>query len=230
MKEGANLDLFEEILSEEDIHNFEVEFNDNVEPPKVAFEKLVIDASSELIFSPLAQYFLAPFILIESNGILDIPFRSKFTYDKVLKEVATHFNKVIKITEDNQVTLSMQDVRESSKAYFLDLYNNNSLNAIVTDLFKNSSTGWGEIFPAKEYKVNLEGVEKLVDHDIVTLWSFFKETFIINNGYFVLMPSGWAFDESFKDRIAVRTFAGMCNSMTITVNTESNTISSVFIN
>ncbi len=224
------MDLFEEILSEEDIQNFEVEFNEKFEPPKVAFDKVIIEASSDLELTPLAQYFLAPFILIESNGVLDVPVKTKLIYDKVLEEVATHFKKVIKITEDKQVTLSMQDIRESSKAYFLDLYNNNSLNAIVTDVYRKSSSGWGGIFPTKDYKVNLGGVEKLVDHDIETLWSFFKETFVLDTGYFVLMPSEWVFDESFKERIAVRAFAGVCNSMRITVNTDSNTISSILIN
>lgn len=229
MKEGANLDLFEEVNSEEYIQNSEVEFNENVEPPKIIFEEIIIKAPSELQLSPLAQYFLAPFILIESNGMLDIPVRTKFIYNKVVNEIAVHFNKVSKVTDDNQVTLSMQDVRGSSKTYFLDLYNSNSLNAIVTDLYRKSSSGWGGIFPIKEYKVNLRGVKKLVDHDILTLWSFFKETSVLGTGHFVLMPSEWAFDESFKDRIAVRAFAGVCNSMTITVNTESNTILAILL-
>lgn len=42
--------------------------------------------------------------------MLEIPVRTKFIYDKVVKEIATHFNNVSKVTEDNQVTLSIQDV------------------------------------------------------------------------------------------------------------------------
>ncbi len=229
LKEGTILDLFEEIRAKDYIQNPNLKFIKRVEPPKIVYEKLIVEEPYELQLSPLAQYFLAPFILIDSNGILDIPVMHNFIHDKVIREIAPHFNEISKVTSDNQVKLRLQNIRESSKTHFLNVFNNHRLNAIVNDIYGKGNTGWGGNFTIREYKVNLEAIIKSVEHDILPLWDFFKDSFVLNTGYFVLIPSEWVFDESFKDRIAVRAFASVCNSMTITVNTENNTISSILI-
>ena len=47
-------------------------------------------------------------------------------------------------------------------------------------------------------------------------------------GGMAIIPSGWSFDESF-DRVAVQSFASVCNEMMITVNSENNFITSILI-
>ncbi|MEK5038859.1 hypothetical protein [Sporosarcina sp. FSL K6-3457] len=223
------MDLFEEIYTKDYIQNPIVKFNERIERPKVVFEELIVEQSLNLELTSLAQYFLAPFLLVDSNGVLDLSAKDKSIYDRIVREIAPHFNKPIKITSENQVMLRLQNIKERSKIHFLSLLKNQRLNAIVNDIYGKDSLGWGGEFPIKEYKVNLELVTKSFEHDILTMWSFFNDAFILNNGNFVLVPSQWVFDESFKDRIAVRAFASVCNSMTITVNTESNMVSSILV-
>src|SRR5699024_11187376 len=111
--------------------------------------------------------------------------------------------------------LRVQNVRESSKTQFLDQLNNHRMNAIVNDIYANGSPCWRENFRSKEYHVNLEVVKKSIDNDILSMWNFFEHSFVRAHGNLVILPSEWAFDESFKDRIAVQSFAGVCNSMTV---------------
>ncbi|WOV83068.1 hypothetical protein PGH26_08970 [Sporosarcina jeotgali] len=223
------MNLFEEIQSNDNIETLDLEFNENSKPPKIVIEKLIVKKPCEQHLSPLAQYFLAPFVLIESNGVLDIPIMDRIIHDQVMEEIAPHFNGISKITADGQVMLSMQNVIESSTTQFINLLNNELLNPIVADVYGTSTAEWGGDFTIKEYKVNLDAVQKLVEYDVHSLWTFFKASFISASGYFVVMPSEWEFDESFRERTAVQAFASVCNSMTITVNTETNTISSVLM-
>ena len=61
------------------------------------------------------------------------------------------------------------------------------------------------------------------------MWDFFEHTFVQGNGGMAIIPSGWSFDESFIDRVAVQNFASVCNEMMITVNSENNFIISTLI-
>ncbi len=61
------------------------------------------------------------------------------------------------------------------------------------------------------------------------MWDFFEHTFVQANGGMAIIPSGWSFDESFKDRIAVQALARVCKEMIVTVNIENNLITSILI-
>ena len=41
------------------------------------------------------------------------------------------------------------------------------------------------------------------------MWDFFEHTFKQAYGGMAILPSGWSFDESFKDRKAVQSFASV---------------------
>lgn len=222
--------LFEEIVTNEIEQTPIIKVRENNEHPNMEFEKLNIDESSGQEISSIAQYLLAPFILVSSNGMLDIPIVDDRTLDKVINEIAPHFNKVVKITtNERQVVIRLQNVRESSKIHFINLKENRKINAIVNDIYSEGTSSWGETFTAKEYRVNLELVRKTANHDILSMWDFFEHTFKQAYGGMPILPSGWSFDESFKDRKAVQSFASVCNEMTVTVNSENNFITSILI-
>lgn len=150
------------------------------------------------------------------------------TLDIVIKEIAPHFNKVVKITTiEKQVIIRLQNVKESSKIHFLNLREEGKVNAIVNDIYSELASSWGGLFTPREYRVNLELVRKTANHDILPMWDFFKHTFVEAYGGMAIIPSEWSFDESFKDRIAVQSFASVCNEMTVTVNSEKNIITSI---
>lgn len=224
------MDLFEEIIREDFGQNPIIKMNEKNEHPKVVYEKLTVEEPFDQPISSLAQYFLAPFLLVDSNGIFDIPAVDKIIQDIVIKEIAPHFNKTVKVSYENQIIIRVQNVKESSKTHFLNLIKNHRVNAIVNDLYSKDPTNWEGNFTIKEYKVNLHAVKKSVENDILPMWNFFERSFVRAYGDLVILPNGWVFDESFKARIAVQAFAGVCNSMTITVNQENKMISSIQIN
>ncbi|MDH5160314.1 hypothetical protein [Heyndrickxia oleronia] len=224
------MNLFEEIIEKH--YDLNIETLDNIgrRTPRMSSEKLEAKETNDQP-SSLAQYIMAPFILVDSNGINDIPVFDKISQEVVLEEIAPHFSELKKITIDDQLFIRVQNVKESSKNSFLNLVKNNRLNKIVNDIYSNRNSSWPpDRFIAKEYKVNLEIIEKSFEPDILVLWDFFKRSFIKENGFMSILPSGWTFDESFKDRIAVRAFASVCNSMEIVVNEDNNTISSFRVN
>lgn len=222
--------LFEEIVTNDIEQNQIIEIREINEHPKVEYERLDIEAPFGKQISSIAQFFLAPFILVSSNGMLDIPIVDDKILDIAIKEIAPHFNKVVKITtNEKQVVIRLQDVRESSKIHFMNLKENRKVNAIVNDIYSEGTSNWGETFTPKEFKVNLDLVRKTANHGILSMWDFFEHTFVQANGGMAIIPSGWSFDESFKDRVAVQTFASVCNEMMITVNSENNFITSILI-
>lgn len=224
------MDLFEEIVTNEIEQNPIIEIRKKIEYPKVVYEKFAIEELSGQQVSSIAQYLLAPFILVSSNGILDIPIVDDKTLDIVIKEIAPHFNKVVKITtNEKQAVIRLQHVREISKIHFMNLKESCKVNAIVNDIYSEGTSNWGEIFTSKEYRVNLELVRKTANHDILSMWDFFEHTFVQTYGGMAIIPSGWSFDEFFKDRVAVQSFASVCNEMTVTVNSEKNIITSILI-
>ncbi|WP_313893274.1 hypothetical protein [Psychrobacillus sp.] len=109
------------------------------------YEKLDIYESSGQEISSIAQYLLAPFILVSSSGILDIPINDYKTFNKIVKEIAPHFNKVVKITTDeNQIVIRLQNLRESSKVHFMNLKENRKINAVVSDIYIQKRLQVGE--------------------------------------------------------------------------------------
>ena len=138
--------LFEEIVTNEIEQTPIIKVRENNEHPNVEFEKLNIDESSGQEISSIAQYLLAPFILVSSNGMLDIPIVDDRTLDKVINEIAPHFIKVVKITtNERQVVIRLQNVRESSKIHFINLKEENSkINAIVNDIYLEGTSRLGE--------------------------------------------------------------------------------------
>ncbi|WP_428912133.1 hypothetical protein [Niallia sp. Krafla_26] len=116
------MDLFEEIIINDIEQDPIIKIRENNEHPKVVYEKLDIDELSGQEISSIAQYLLAPFILVSSNGMLEIPIKDDRTLDITIKEIAPHFKKVVKSTiDEKQVLIRLQNVRESSKMHFLNL-------------------------------------------------------------------------------------------------------------
>ncbi len=221
------MDLFEEIITKDSNENLIIRSNHH---PHVIYEKLNIEDHFDPQISSLAQYFIAPFILVGSNGILDIPVFDNDIQDIVFKEIAPHFSRVTKVTTNNNVMIRVQKIKHSSKIRFMNQLKDRSINSIVNDIYSQEATRWEENFTIREFKVNLEAVKKSRHNDILPMWNFFERTFVRAYENMVILPNRWAFNESFKDRIAVQSFASVCNSMTVIVNQDNNLITSILIN
>ncbi len=135
------MDLFEEIVTNVIEQNSIIKIRENNEHIKVEYDKLETGEPSGQEISSIAQYLLAPFKLVSSNGMLDIPIKDKKALDKAIKEIAPHFNKVVKITTNGeQVLIILQNIREGSKILFMNLKENCKVNAIVNDIYSNGAS------------------------------------------------------------------------------------------
>lgn len=200
--------------------------NANNERPRI--ENIApIDTSKQTLTS-LVQFFLAPFLMSDPNVILHLPTCEPATYKKILDEIAPHFAQVRKVSWNDQIQVMLQSLKESSKAEFLRLLSNNEVNPIVHDLYKGKYTPHPSDFKTKFYQVNIENIPQSLDHEITQMWDFFL-SFIKCNGDFVLLPNDWVFNEAFKDKEAVKAFAGVCNSMRVIVNEGNNKITSIYL-
>lgn len=222
------MQLFEEIEVKDVGQNPVLQFRENREPPIIVKEEIKEVPHAERL-STLSQYFLAPFIFVSTNGILEIPIFHKEIEERILQELAPHFNKVTKIKIDNETQIKLQDIKDHSKLLFKKKVDNGKLNAIVSNIYSQGSIGGEGNFTIKMYKVNLHLVQKLNDYDILSIWDFFKHSIVRAYGGFVILPMGWSFDDTFKERIAIQCFANVCNSMTVVVNENNNMISSVIL-
>lgn len=124
--------------------------------------------------SSLAQYIMAPFILVDSNGMNDIPVFDYVIKKLVLEEIAPHFSELKKIAIDHKMFIRVQNVKESSKNIFLNLIKNCRINQIVNDIYSGGNSSWLKwTFKAKENNVNLDKIEKSFEPDILGMWDFF---------------------------------------------------------
>lgn len=222
--------LFEEVAVPSSSEKYNSLSSELPEHHRPIFEKVLVSSMTNLQLSSLEQFFLAPFVTKDPKGILHIPADEPFIYNMVIHEIAPHFQQIRKVDFGDHIQLMLENPTESSKENFFELMQNRNLNAIVCDLYVGQPVEVVNPFPIKEYHVNLELVPKGIEHDIVSMWSFFERSFIRKNGEMVLLPNGWQFHDSFKDRVAIQAFASVCSAMRINVNTDDQAITSIFVN
>ncbi|GIN39401.1 hypothetical protein [Heyndrickxia oleronia] len=132
--------LFEELIKEDDLQINQIN-NIDIPPPKMSSEKFETKETSDQP-SSLAQYIMAPFILVDSNGMNDIPVFDYVIKKLVLEEIAPHFSELKKIAIDHKMFIRVQNVKESSKNIFLNLIKNCRINQIVNDIYSGGNSSW----------------------------------------------------------------------------------------
>jgi hypothetical protein len=226
------LDLFTEIDSEKEKTVDQV-VNVKFERPKI--ERL--ESYSQLNkLSLLSQFFLAPFFLKGPDGLLQIPISGKkILLETALDEIVPHFEKVNVIKLGGEIKeITMQNVKTNSRRLFEDLLVNDGLHLVVSDLYgkviiKNVIGLQHAPFNAKEYKVNMSRIHPLAMPEFNEVWNIINDSFIKINGHFGVMPSNWDFNESFSNHAFIQFLATIECSISVIVNTESNSIFCVLI-
>ncbi|MFK4438616.1 hypothetical protein ABH897_003377 [Paenibacillus sp. RC73] len=208
--------LFEEILNNQEQTTIE---NNNKTTifDRPSIKKIKINETIEENLSVLAQFFLLPFETGDSNAVLHIPVFDDDTKVQVLQEIGSHFEecKIVEYKEHAQIMLSK--VRGISKRFIEKVMDSGEINPIAYSLYRNNSMGIN-YSEEKEYKVNIELIQRSSEKSIIELWTFLNNTFIREAGELVLLPHQWYLGEAFKDYLAVRCFASVCKSMRVSVN------------
>lgn len=214
--------LFEEILNNQEEVTIEIR-NKTTILDRPSIKKIKTNESIEEKLSVLAQFFLLPFETGDSNAVLHIPVFDDDTKEQVLQEIGSHFEecKIVEYKEHAQIILSK--VRGISKSFIKKLIDSGEINQIAYSLYRNKPVciNYSE---EKEYKVNIELIQRSFEKSIIELWTFLNKTFIREAGELILLPHQWYLGEAFKDYFAVRCFASVCKSMRVSIDPSDKAI------
>jgi len=156
--------------------------------------------------NPISLYFLSSTILGEEADLFlhVIPFEDENTYVKVLSEVAPHFQKVVVLHyEDGSGAFNLSKVKRSSKVEFHQMLVNDEIPDIFTEMYK----GKLELLSPtklKSMKVIKEKIKPIVVEEAKELAWFFRSTYLKENSYMSLVPSGWFLQDSLKESLLLR--------------------------
>ncbi|WP_031463674.1 hypothetical protein [Paenibacillus polymyxa] len=219
--------LFEEILNNQEEVTIEIR-NKTTILDRPSIKKIKTKESIEEKLSVLAQFFLLPFQTGDLNAVLHIPVFDKDNREQILQEIGPHFEecKIVEYKDHAQIMFSK--LRAISKGLIEKLIDSGEINQIAYSLYRNKSVCI-DYSEEKEYKVNIELIQRSSERSIIELWTFLNNTFIREAGELILLPHQWYLGEAFKDYLAVRCFASVCKSMRVTVNPNDKAIKYISI-
>lgn len=182
-------------------------------------------------FSILSQFFVAPFIYFDKNGMHSIFFSDKLSYNVILKEIACHFNKIQLINWGEYAEITFRSLKDESKKIFEILLKEGEISSYITDFFKTEPaiiTQPNNInMVTKQYEVNLDLINPIESNEIGEIWEFITRTYIKVRGEYTFLPQNWVFNDRFKDLTSIKAFANFCSFMYITVDCRTNLILAV---
>lgn len=185
-------------------------------------------------FSILSQFFVAPFIYLDKNGMHSIFFSDKLSYDTISKDIAYHFNTIQLINWGEYVEITLRSLKDESKKTFERMLNKGEISSFIIDFFKtepaiitqpDNINTIAEKY--KEFEVNLDLIDPIKDDEIGIIWEFISSTYINARGEYTFLPQNWIFNDNFKDLISIKAFASFCSSMYVTVDCRTNLILAV---
>ncbi|MGG1639724.1 hypothetical protein ACIFQM_00205 [Paenibacillus sp. NRS-1782] len=214
--------LFEEIVNIQEEKDVEISNKNNIGDRPI-IRKVKTNEPMEEDLSVIAQFFLLPFETGDPDAVLHIPVFDDDIKEQVLQEIGPHFDecKIVEYKDHSQIMLTR--LKPLSRKILEKLIGTGEINPIAYTLYRNKSVtiNYSEV---KEYKVNIELIQRSSEKSIIKLWTFLNNTFIRDSGELILLPHQWSLDETFKDNLAIRYFASVCKSMRVTVNPVDKTI------
>ncbi|WP_149094173.1 hypothetical protein [Paenibacillus terrae] len=211
--------LFEEVLAAAPVEG-EIKINRNLSKvDRPIFEIVDVQKFKGETLTPLMQFYIAPFITYDPNFVCDIPVSKPEIFKIALNEIAPHFEKVRVVRRGEETSLVVRNLKEESKLIFDELLKEGALNELVSDLY-GSKHDDSQDDNFTEYKVNLAEISTMKHNDSDSIIDFLKES----TQDILLSPHNWLFENDFKEHIATRILANVCNSMKVTVNSQKNKI------
>jgi hypothetical protein len=193
--------------------------------PSFHMEKVTMDQFPSTM-TALAQYFTAGSIWLTDNFSVGIPGHNEEVRRLIMEELASHFVDVkLCITEGEIETIYMQHVRPESKKLFADA--KTSVLPVMEDLYRHHEISEWRHEGRKKllyYTVNISALKPYDAADTQGLKTVLRKAYLDQGKEFVLMPLGWLFDDSLRDSIALRFFAGFVPSLTLVIDSDSNQV------
>lgn len=188
------------------------------------FKPNISDFQSNII----TQWVITPFLKPEEGQSFQIPVPSKELLIYINDNIAGYFETVKGIYEDNILTMMrLSDLKVEYGNILRTNYsmNKNFINPVIRDFYLNN-----------DFKVNPFGKIEAVDYEIIieefrkiatiqsnksideTLWEFLKRTHIEREGYIILSPQSWRFNNSLINSPFLEYISRYANRVILTVN------------
>ncbi|AIQ12805.1 hypothetical protein [Paenibacillus durus] len=189
------------------------------------FEKIVTESTPGDITS-LAQFFMAGSIWLNDNFQIGIPVHDEEVLKLVVSEVAPHFKEVKQCMAQGEVNvIYMKNVKPGSKMLFASA--KNGVLPVMADLYRHRDlSNWyiGRKRNVLHYTVNGNALQSYSIPGTSALRTVLEKAFWGRDEPYVLLPTGWIFDDSLRDSAALRFFAGFVPCLTLVIDADSNEV------
>ncbi|QWU13615.1 hypothetical protein SAMN04487895_103292 [Paenibacillus sophorae] len=189
------------------------------------FEKIVTENTPDGITS-LAQFFMVGSIWLADNYRIGIPVQDEDVLKLVMSEVAPHFIDVKQCVALGSVKeIYMQNVKPGSRMLFAMA--KNGVLPVMGDLYRHhdlSERYIGRKRNVLHYTVNGSALQPYPIPDASALRTVLQKAYFDRNEPYVLLPTGWTFDDSLRDSAALRFFAGFVPCLSLVIDADSNEV------
>ncbi|MGG1616689.1 hypothetical protein ACIFQM_24325 [Paenibacillus sp. NRS-1782] len=182
---------------------------------RIAFTESINDISF------VAQYYCLSALSMGKNAFLQIPIHSNECYEVVMSQIVPHFNDVRIITYSKIVTeVNLMSIKESTVNIINSI--DNDINPVAYDMFGdhfNDNNLPIEISNLNWFTVDLEKINRLdADTKLANFAIFLQKTHLVNGDSFAVHVNDWAFNETLKDRLALRFLGTLCQKIQFAVD------------
>ncbi|MBP1993022.1 hypothetical protein [Paenibacillus eucommiae] len=196
----------------------------------------ILEASSNFL-SPIAQYFIAPFIFyeIENELTINIALHDIDLHGDAMKQIICHFESLQIVTSKKiPIEARLNNLKAASKEAFLSLMNQKKINPFVLDFYHyyGRYVASGDF---KEVKLNRTCVEPLSKDSVEPhqikefeeIWDFLK--LMSHDKTYVSLSPKWLFSDNLINSICVQFFSFTCKEIYLSVDNPSSRVLGVYL-
>jgi hypothetical protein len=206
---------------------------DEIEKPLFPFNSEAGDLKIERLtsstkinkMSSFCQIFASLDVLLNEDGLLQVPTPNKIAISAIMNEVVPHYLDVKQIFFNGKLQqLNVRGLKEESKKIVEDLLTN-GIYPVIPDLYrtKGSSFRTGPT-KVKYYSINQGLIDPLYIKETEKVRDFICCSFFIQNGFISIQPTGWYLEDELKNSITLRTFTTFAKQMVLVVNSVDNSV------
>jgi hypothetical protein len=174
----------------------------------------------------LAIYFIACSVLIDENMMNTLYIRDENTRNLLLNSVAPHFREVKKVyVENKHEVVNMQYVRKESVELFHS--NTSHIKQLVHDIYRTKDMSIWQHEGKRDldyYSVNLSELAPLAIPHTNEIVRYLTIEYLDQDEAFRFIPTGWEFEQSLKNSVALRFFSTFASIITLIVDKTMNQV------
>ena len=190
--------------------------------------QLLISSNKPQHFSLESQFFIAPFVLLDSNSRTILPVRNLETLSLIQNQIVPHFDRCFAFYRgDEPVAVNISKLKASTKKQFEQLLHHNQLHQFVTDLYQGTvilSNQSAFNHPTTIYQIHTEKLNACETNGVETLTRLIRETILSAEGHFTVVPTGWSFGEHVLQSPYLSFLATICKDIYLHVSQNDQSV------